>query len=112
MTEAQTFEAYHHAAQEDRCAPRLKLRIPATIRPSGSSGFSVVVKDLSISGFACEALTGMKAGTRVWLKLPSLEALQAEIVWNDGTMVGCSFTSLLNEAVMDAIVVRHLVDEE
>ena len=112
MTQARTYEAYHHAAQEDRCAPRYKLRIPASMRPSGSSGFSVVVKDLSISGFACEALTGMKAGTRIWLKLPSLEALAAEIVWNDGTMVGCSFTSLLNAAVMDTITSRHLIDED
>lgn len=112
MTELRTYEAYHHAAQEDRCAPRHKLRIPASMRPSGSSGFSVIVKDLSISGFACEALTGMKAGTRVWLKLPNMEALQAEIVWNDGTMVGCSFTQLLNEAVMDNIAARYLVSED
>jgi PilZ domain len=97
---------YEDAAQEDRSAPRIKLNIPASMRPSGSSGFAVIVKDLSLSGVACEALTGMGAGTRVWLTLPGLAALQAKIVWNDGTMVGCEFDSLLNPAVLSNILAR------
>ena len=102
----QSFMRYEHAAQEDRSAPRVRLNIPASMRPSGSPGFSVIVKDLSLSGVACEALTGMKGGTRVWLKLPGLAALQAEIMWNDGTMVGCAFTDLLNPAVLKDVLAR------
>lgn len=97
---------YEDAAQEDRSAPRIRLHIPASMRPSGSTGFSVIVKDLSLSGVACEALTGMSAGTRVWLTLPGLAALQAKIVWNDGTMVGCEFDTLLNAAVHENILAR------
>ena len=97
---------YEDAAQEDRSAPRIRLNIPASMRPSGSTGFSVIVKDLSLSGVACEALTGMSAGTRVWLTLPGLAALQAKIVWNDGTMVGCEFDTLLNAAVHENILAR------
>ena len=48
----------------------------------------------------------MAAGTRVWLTLPGLAALQAKIVWNDGTMVGCEFDTLLNPLVMDNILAR------
>jgi hypothetical protein len=66
----QNFMRYEDAAQEDRSAPRIKLKIPAQMRPSGSPAFSVIVRDLSLSGVACEALTGMAAGTRVWLTLP------------------------------------------
>ena len=97
---------YEDAAQEDRSAPRIRLHIPASMRPSGSTGFSVIVKDLSLSGVACEALTSMSAGTRVWLTLPGLAALQAKIVWNDGTMVGCEFDTLLNAAVHENILAR------
>ena len=100
------FMRYEDAVQEDRSAPRTRLNIPATMRPSGSPGFTVVIKDLSLSGVACEALTGMKSGTRVWLTLPGLSALQAEIMWNDGTMVGCAFTQLLNPAVLENILAR------
>lgn len=102
----QKFMRYEDAAQEDRSAPRVRLHIPATMRPSGSPGFAVVVRDLSLSGVACEALTGMGAGTRIWLTLPGLAAMQAKIVWNDGTIVGCEFDTLLNVAVMENILAR------
>jgi hypothetical protein len=105
-TTGQRYLRYEDAAQEDRSAPRVRLKIPAQMRPSGSPGFAVIVKDLSLSGVACEALTGMGAGTRVWLTLPGLNALQAKIVWNDGTMVGCEFDSLLNLPVMESILAR------
>ena len=108
-TSGQSFMRYEHAAQEDRSAPRVRLGIPATMRPSAASGFKVIVKDLSLSGVACEALTGMKAGTRVWLTLPGLSSLQAEIMWNDGTMVGCAFTNLLNPAVLENVLARFPV---
>lgn len=103
------FLRYEDAAQEDRSAPRIKLKIPAQMRPSGSPAFSVIVRDLSLSGVACEALTGMSAGTRVWLTLPGLSALQAKIVWNDGTLVGCEFDTLLNVAVMENVLARFPV---
>lgn len=101
-----TYLRYEDAAQEDRSAPRIRLKIPATMRPSGSPGFSVIVRDLSLSGVACEALTAMAAGTRVWLTLPGLAALQAKIIWNDGTIVGCEFSTLLNPAVLQDILAR------
>lgn len=106
QSQGQNYLRYEDAAQEDRSAPRVRLNIPAQMRPSGSPAFSVVVKDLSLSGVACEALTGMCAGTRVWLTLPGLAALEAKIVWNDGTMVGCEFDKLLNLAVMENILAR------
>ena len=111
-TAATDFLTYEQAAEEDRSAPRIKLRIPAQLRPSGFKGFSIIVKDLSLSGFSAEALTGMKAGTRVFLNLPGLSGLQAEIAWNDGTMVGCGFTELLNQAVLDSILKRYSVPDQ
>lgn len=101
-------DSYALAAQEDRCAPRLRLSMNATLRPSGSTGFAVVIRDLSLGGFACEAVTGMRSGHLCWITLPGLSALQAEVVWNDGQMVGCAFSNLLNQAVLDDVVRKHL----
>ena len=42
---------YAIAAQEDRCAPRTKLTIPAQFRQSGGRAFQTVVHDLSLSDF-------------------------------------------------------------
>ena len=97
---------YDSAALEDRCAPRIKIRIPAMLRQSGNTGFTVVVTDLSIAGFQCEALTGMPPGSRCWLALPGLSPIQAELVWNHGRAVGCAFSNILNEAVLDSILRR------
>ncbi len=98
---------YDLAAQEDRCAPRTRVTIAATLRAPGSPRFAVTVKDISIAGFACEAVTSMRSGALCWLTLPGLEAQQAEVIWNDGIMVGCAFSSLLNPAVQDMMIARY-----
>ena len=97
---------YDDAALEDRSSSRIRIRIPATLRPSGVTGFGVVVTNLSLSGFACEATTGMSAGARCWLGLPGLAPLQAEVIWNNGVMVGCAFSNLLNRSILDSILNR------
>lgn len=97
---------YDDAALEDRSAPRIVISIPAQLRPSGVTGFGVRVVNLSISGFACEAISGMPPGARCWLALPGLSPLQAEVVHNDGHIIGCGFSNLLNRSVLDAILNR------
>lgn len=68
------------AAQEDRCGPRTRLTIPATLRASGGRAFQSVVHDLSISGFSATSINRMHEGHLCWLTLPGLESLQAEVV--------------------------------
>jgi hypothetical protein len=109
MTTMTDFQSrYALAAQEDRCAPRIPLRIQASLRGPGAPGFSIIVTDLSIAGFACEAVTGLPKGSICWLTLPGMAGLQAEVIWNNGIMVGCAFANLINGAVLDSIVQRHL----
>jgi PilZ domain len=107
MTNMMLNERYTIAAQEDRCAPRTALSIPSTLRPSGDKGFATTVHDLSLGGFSCEALTGMRPGALCWLTLPGLSALQAEVIWNHAGMVGCAFANLLNPAVFQSILDRY-----
>jgi PilZ domain len=107
MTETTLYDRYTVAAQEDRCAPRTRLEIPASLRPSGDKGFATTVHDLSLGGFSCEALSRLRPGALCWLTLPGLAALQAEVIWNHGGMVGCAFANLLNPAVFESIVTRY-----
>jgi hypothetical protein len=97
---------YELAAQEDRCAPRKRVRIPATLRGSASKGFTVVVTDISVAGFSCEAVSGLHPQDICWLTLPGLAGLQAEIIWNTGAMIGCAFSNLMNAAVLDSVIAR------
>ncbi len=96
---------YKLASLEDRCAPRIALRIKARLRYSGSQSFSVLVTDLSVAGFRCELTSGVRPPAICWLTLPGLAGWQSEVVWNDGFQIGCAFSSLLDQAVLDHILV-------
>ena len=102
-----TDDRYHIAAQEDRCAPRTKLTIPASLRASGGRAFQSVVHDLSISGFSAASINRMHEGQVCWLTLPGLESLQAQVVWWDNCIVGCAFNELLSPIVHDNILQRY-----
>jgi PilZ domain len=97
---------YSTAAQEDRCAPRVALDIRATLRPSGTHGFTVIVKDLSVAGCCVEAVTSMRAGALCWITLPGLSGQQAEVMWNNGRQLGCAFASLLHPSVLDRLLAQ------
>jgi len=102
----QITDPYSLAAQEDRCAPRTRIAIPATFRASGSKGLQTVVQDLSLSGFSAVAINRLRPGTLCWLTLPGLESLQAEVIWWDNGMVGCAFSQLLSPIVHDNLIAR------
>jgi len=102
-----TQDRYEIAEQEDRCAPRTKLTIPASLRASGGRAFQSVVHDLSISGFSAAAINRMHEGQVCWLTLPGLESLQAQVVWWENCIVGCAFTELLSPIVHDNIIQRY-----
>ena len=102
-----TQDRYEIAAQEDRCAPRTKLTIPASLRASGGRAFQSVVHDLSISGFSAAAINRMHEGQVCWLTLPGLESLQAQVVWWDNCIVGRAFSELLSPIVHDSILARY-----
>jgi PilZ domain len=99
-------DSYFTAAQEDRCAPRTRIAIPAALRVSGGRGFQTVVHDLSLSGFCSAAVNRVHPGTVCWLTLPGIEALQAEVVWWDSSLTGCAFDKLLSPIVLDNILSR------
>jgi hypothetical protein len=101
------FERYEIAAQEDRSAVRSKLAIPAQLRSPGRRAFQTIVNDLSLSGFSATAITRMHPRSTCWLTLPGLESLQAEVVWWDDNLCGCSFANLLNPIVHDTILARY-----
>lgn len=101
---------YEIAAQEDRCAPRTRIAIPASLRPSGGHSFQTQVLDLSLGGFSAQCVNRMHTGSLAWLTLPGLESLQAEVVWWQDNMVGCAFANLLSPIVHDNILARFRGD--
>lgn len=103
----QSVENLFFGELEDRSAPRTPLSMPAKLRTTNASAFNVVIKNLSLSGFACEAIASMPTGARCWLTMPGMASMQAEVIWNDGINIGCSFQNLLYQAVLDALTARY-----
>lgn len=99
-------DRYAAAAQEDRSAPRVRISIPASLRPSGSKGFQTAVRDLSLSGFCATAMSQVHPGTHCWLTLPGMESLPAKVVWWDNGLIGCAFEHLLNPIILENVLTR------
>lgn len=106
MANHQQIERYEVAAQEDRCAPRTRITIPASFRPSGGRSFQTMVHDLSLGGYCCSAVNRLQPGTICWITLPGLESLQSEVIWWNNSLVGCAFQNLLSPIVHDNILAR------
>lgn len=98
---------YAFAAEEDRCALRHKVAIPAKLRFSGSSSFATEVANISLAGFACDALLQAHPGTRCWLTLPGLAPLEAEVIHRNNLGLGCAFKDMLNPAVLDRYIASY-----
>ena len=96
-------------ASEDRCAPRYRVAIPAQLRFAQQRAFAVMVTDISVAGFGCDALLSAARGKSCWLRLPGLVSLPCEIAHCafDGT--GAAFSNLLDPAVVDRLVARYKV---
>ena len=105
-TTYRTRDLYAIAAQEDRCAPRTRISIPANLRASGAKGYQTVVQDLSLSGFSATSINRLHPGTVCWLTLPGLESMQGQVIWWENSLVGCAFDKLLSPIILDNILAR------
>lgn len=99
-------DKYAFAAQEDRSAHRVRLTIPATLRPAGARKFQTVVRDLSLSGFSATALTRIPLKTNCWLTLPDMESMPGHVIWWEQGLVGCAFERLLGPLEYENVLVR------
>jgi hypothetical protein len=94
------------AAASPRKAERKHCQIGAGLRQRGATGVAVQILDLSTHGFRASTHLDLQQGSDVWLKLPGLEALHAQVAWTDGYLVGCQFVRPLHPAVLQMMVTR------
>jgi hypothetical protein len=87
---------------EQRRSVRHAVRIGATVHHLSTSARPVIVSDLSSHGFRVELAGNVKPGTLIALQLGGLALLEAYIVWQKGTQVGCKFLAELHPALLEA----------
>lgn len=99
--------AVKNNGQTPRRAPRLGVRIPAQMRERGSLRYRCKVLDISQMGFRFETALRIPIGATVWLKIPDIAELAAEIEWHRGNEYGCSFEAPMHQAVVDHVAKHY-----
>ena len=94
------------ASINDRAAVRRRVAVRALVREAGSSRIDIDVVDLSATGFRFESYYGFAVGARVFLSLPTLAPIEAEIAWRNGTAYGCRMLRPLYPSVFDMMAER------
>lgn len=89
---------------QDRISERVPIVLDAGLRQRGAHGVAVQILDLSTHGFRASTHLTLSEGTDVWLRLPGLEATQAQVAWAKGHLIGCAFARPLHPAVLEMIV--------
>lgn len=92
------------ASTDSRAALRKAVRLRARMRDSVAKSFDIDVVDLSPTGFRAETVFNLRPGTKVWISLPGLAGIEAEVAWQSHEHIGCAFNRPLYPAVFDHIV--------
>ena len=92
------------AGIEGRRAARKEVTVGAGLRQRGAHAVTIQIIDLSTDGFRAATHLDLFPGSDVWLKLPGLESLHAQVVWMRGHMLGCQFVRPLHPAVLEMVV--------
>lgn len=86
-----------------RRAERVPLRADILFRRSGDARYAVDLVDLSPDGCRIDLPEVLTIGERVWIALPGLEPIQAEVRWVKEWTAGIQFLRPLYPAVFDHI---------
>lgn len=96
--------AARKSLSDGRRTLRKAVTLRARLRDRGATRFDIKILDLSLTGFRAETAYRLNPGTLVWVSLPGLASLEAEVAWQEREHVGCKFDTPLHPAVFDHIV--------
>lgn len=82
-----------------------RLPFDATVQfRTGNRRAAVQVRDISPLGAKISGVFLVQQGDRFWLKLPKIEALEAQVAWFTDFEFGCEFIRPLSPLVFESIV--------
>lgn len=86
-----------------RAARRVAMRATIQAR-QGDTRYIVEIEDISATGARLRCARSVPVGTVLWVRLPGIEPLRAEIAWAHSFTLGCRFLAPLHSAVFENIV--------
>ncbi|WP_028969396.1 PilZ domain-containing protein [Sphingomonas sp. URHD0057] len=87
-----------------RRAPRMAIRLNASIREPGRSRTGAKLIDISMHGCRVEITSGASQDTWVMLSIAGLETQYCRVVWRCHEFAGIEFATPLAEAVLERLL--------
>jgi hypothetical protein len=99
------FTAEFEPAEMDgrRRSPRAPVSFDADIGLGGMGRAICRVVDISRHGARLSTYSQLKRGTTIWLKLPALAPIAADVMWSDDFTAGCQFHHPLDDVTFDRL---------
>jgi hypothetical protein len=90
-------------SKKPRQAERVPLRADIDFRRAGDHRYRVNILDFSPEGCRMELPVTVEVGDTIWISLPGIESIQAEVCWVKEWTVGVEFSRPLYPSVFDLV---------
>ena len=97
------FAAEYEPAESGR---RRSVRAPVSLDARIGKGARALCKvvDISIHGARLQTYSGLKRGGTIWLTLPGIGQLAADVMWADDFVAGCQFHQPIDPGAFETLV--------
>ena len=90
-----------------RRAPRAPVSLDAGLGMGGIARTLCKVIDISLAGARLQSYSALKKGSTIWLTLPGIGQIAADVMWADDFTAGCQFQKPLDPAAFETLLTRH-----
>ncbi|HVI98607.1 MAG TPA: PilZ domain-containing protein [Sphingomonas sp.] len=87
-----------------RRAARAAVSIDARVHHDGLTRALCRVVDLSVHGVRLETYSALRRGAMIWLTLPHVGQVIADVAWATDFAAGCEFRTALTQESFDALI--------
>lgn len=90
-----------------RRVPRAPVSLDASVGLGGIARALCKVVDISTHGARLQSYCPLKKGSTIWLTLPLVGQVAADIIWSDEFVAGCQFHRALDATLIEDLTDRH-----
>lgn len=95
---------FEPAVIDRRRVPRAPVSLDARLGRGGLERALCKVVDLSVAGARIQSYSAMRKGSTIWLTLPGLPPIAADVIWADDFVAGCQFREPLTVGQFEALL--------
>lgn len=103
------FAAEFEPAQTDgrRRSPRAPVSFDARVGKGGLGRTLCKVVDISLHGCRLQTYSAMRKGETIWLNLPLIGPVAANVMWADDFTAGCQFQAAIDKDAFETLLASH-----